>query len=519
MNRLSLNAKLWLALLVTWLGLSFLGGWAAWQTRSITLTERKAAIRDVVEAADSLVAEYAKMAERHELTEEQARQQAMARLATIRFPGNGYLMITTAAPVVIMHPTLADLRNKDVSQYADTDGKRFFVDLVKVAQADGQGFVDYMARLPGKKDRVPKLSFVKRFAPWDWYLISGLYVNDIDAAFRADLMRYLVAVLLIGALGSVALVAIIRNVKRSLGGEPGYAADVAHAIAGGDLTQSVHVAPDDRGSMLLAMQTMQRRLVEAIRRIRGSTETIEEAVRQIAAGNLDLSSRTEEQAASLGETAASMEQLTATVKQNADNARQANRMADETSRVAAEGGDAVGQVVTTMQSIAESSSRVVDIIAVIEGIAFQTNILALNAAVEAARAGEQGRGFAVVAGEVRNLARRSADAAKEIKTLIEDSAGRVENGKALVEVAGAKMHTLVQSVERVGSIIHEISAASEEQSRGIEQVNIAIAQMDQTTQQNAAMVEEAAAAAQSMEEQARTLSDVVNAFRLSTAAV
>ena len=209
-----------------------------------------------------------------------------------------------------------------------------------------------------------------------------------------------------------------------------------------------------------------------------------------------------------------MEQLTATVKQNADNALQANQMARSASKLAGEGGEVVQQVVANMQNIAASSARVVDIIAVIESIAFQTNILALNAAVEAARAGEEGRGFAVVAGEVRNLARRSSDAAKEIKSLIEASVERVGDGKVLVEKAGGTMHSLVDAVKHVTNIISEISAASEEQSRGIEQVNIAIAQMDQTTQQNAAMVEEAAAAAQSMQEQAQILRDVVNVFRL-----
>lgn len=515
MNRLTLNTKLWLALLITWLGLLFLGGWAAMQSRDTMLTGRKAAIEDVVNAANGIVADYAKMADRNELTQAQAQQQAMARLSAMRFPGNGYMIITTAQPVVIMHPVLADLRNKDVNNYADTNGKLLFVEMVKVAQAKGEGFVDYMARLPGKTDRVPKIAFVKRFTPWDWYLISGVYVNDINEAFRADLLRYLAMILVIGSLGSIALVMIIRNVKRSLGGEPAYAATVAESIADGDLSHDVTLGAGDNASMLFAMQRMQHRLADTIKRIRGGTETITVAAEQIAAGNLDLSARTEQQASSLGETAASMEELTATVKQNADNARQANQMALTTSRIAGEGGEAVQQVVDTMQSIASSSVRIVDIISVIESIAFQTNILALNAAVEAARAGEEGRGFAVVAGEVRNLAHRSSEAAKEIKRLIEDSVARVENGKALVEKAGNTMHSLVHSVQHVTNIISEISTASEEQTRGIEQVNVAIAQMDETTQQNAAMVEQAAAAAQSMQEQAQMLRDTVNVFRLS----
>ncbi|HXZ09086.1 MAG TPA: methyl-accepting chemotaxis protein [Paraburkholderia sp.] len=514
MNRLSLNTKLWLALLITWLGLLFLGGWAAMQSRDTMLAGRKAAIQDVVNAAYGVVADYAELAARHELTDAQAQQQAMARLAAMRFPGNGYMIITTAHPVVIMHPILADLRNKDVSNYTDSNGKLLFVDMVKLAQTSGEGYVDYMARVPGHTEQVPKISFVKRFEPWDWYLISGVYVNDVDDAFHASLLRYLVMIVGIGCLGSVGLVLITRNVKRSLGGEPAYAASVAEVIANGDLSHDVALGANDDGSMLHAMQRMQHRLADTIRRIRGGTETITVAAEQIAAGNLDLSARTEEQASSLGETAASIEELTATVKQNADNARQANQMALTTSRIAGEGGEAVQQVVATMQNIATSSTRIVDIISVIESIAFQTNILALNAAVEAARAGEEGRGFAVVAGEVRNLAHRSSEAAKEIKRLIEDSVESVQSGKTLVEKAGNTMQSLVQSVQRVSDIISEISAASEEQSRGIEQVNIAIAQMDQTTQQNAAMVEQAAAAAQSMQEQVQMLRDTVNVFRL-----
>jgi methyl-accepting chemotaxis protein len=518
-NRLSLNTKLWLALLITWLGLLGLGGWAAWQSRATMLSERKSAVQNIVECAYGIVADYAKLVDQHELTLDQAKQQAMARLSAMRYPGNGFMIITTATPVVIMHPTLPDLRNKDVSHYAGSDGKLMFVDMVKVAQSQGQGFVDYMARSPHNDGdgHVPKISFVKRFDAWDWYLISGVYVDDVNAAFRIDLLHYLITILLTGSCSTIALVLIIRNVKNSLGGEPAYAAQVAETIAQGDLSHPVALGRDDRQSMLFAMQRMQSHLADTIRSIRGGTETITVAAEQIAAGNLDLSARTEEQASSLGETAASMEQLTATVKQNADSASQANQMALSASKLAGEGGEVVEQVVTNMRNIAASSARVVDIIAVIESIAFQTNILALNAAVEAARAGEEGRGFAVVAGEVRNLARRSSDAAKEIKSLIEDSVERVDDGKALVEKAGGTMHSLVNAVKRVTDIISEISAASEEQSRGIEQVNVAIAQMDETTQQNAAMVEQAAAAAQSMQEQAQMLRDVVNVFRLQGA--
>jgi methyl-accepting chemotaxis protein len=268
--------------------------------------------------------------------------------------------------------------------------------------------------------------------------------------------------------------------------------------------------------LLQALKDMNGELVRMISQVRGGIDTIATASSQIAAGNQDLSSRTEEQASSLEETASSMEELTSTVKQNADNARQANQLALTASGVAEKGGEVVSQVVTTMGSINDSSRKIVDIINVIDGIAFQTNILALNAAVEAARAGEQGRGFAVVAAEVRTLAQRSANAAKEIKSLINDSVDKVAAGSRLVNQAGVTMEEVVGSVKRVTDIMAEIMAASQEQSAGIEQVNQAITQMDQVTQQNAALVEESAAAADSMQQQASTLSQAVAVFRIES---
>ena len=322
-----------------------------------------------------------------------------------------------------------------------------------------------------------------------------------------------VAVLLAASIGF----AIARNLLKQLGGEPAYAAAIAGRIAAGDLTVEVDIRRDDRSSMLHAMHAMRDSLANIVAQVRQGTDAIATASGQIAAGNLDLSSRTEEQASSLEETASSMEELTSTVKQNADNARQANQLAVSASAVAEKGGAVVSQVVRTMGSINESSKKIVDIIGVIDGIAFQTNILALNAAVEAARAGEQGRGFAVVASEVRNLAQRSASAAKEIKTLIGDSVDKVAEGSKLVDEAGATMQEVVESVKRVNDIMHEITAASQEQTAGIEQINQAITQMDQVTQQNASLVEEAAAASDAMQGQARNLAQVVGVFTIGGA--
>ncbi|MBB5366569.1 MULTISPECIES: methyl-accepting chemotaxis protein [unclassified Janthinobacterium] len=293
------------------------------------------------------------------------------------------------------------------------------------------------------------------------------------------------------------------------------AVDVARRVADGDLTAQIDAsAKDETGQLLLALKDMNSSLLTIVGEVRSSTDSIATSSTQIAAGNQDLSSRTEQQAGSLEETASSMEELTSTVKQNADNARQANQLAATAAQVAVKGGTVVAQVVGTMDAINVSSNKIVDIISVIDGIAFQTNILALNAAVEAARAGEQGRGFAVVATEVRNLAQRSSQAAKEIKTLIGDSVEQVNAGSKLVAEAGSTMDDIVASVHRVSDIITEITAASNEQSVGIDEINRAIGQMDAVTQQNAALVEESAAAAESMQHQAHNLAHVVSVFNL-----
>ncbi|HJV76250.1 MAG TPA: methyl-accepting chemotaxis protein, partial [Noviherbaspirillum sp.] len=306
---------------------------------------------------------------------------------------------------------------------------------------------------------------------------------------------------------------IVRAITKPLDA----AVKIADGIAGGNLTQQIDVrSTDETGRLMQALKHMNESLVNIVSQVRTSTDSIATASGQIASGNLDLSSRTEEQASSLEETASSMEELTSTVKQNADNARQANQLAASASEVAGKGGAVVAQVVDTMGAINDSSKKIVDIIAVIDGIAFQTNILALNAAVEAARAGEQGRGFAVVASEVRSLAQRSAGAAKEIKALIDDSVEKVNTGAQLVNVAGTTMEEIVESVKRVTDIMGEITAASQEQTAGIEQINQAITQMDQVTQQNAALVEEAAAASEAMQDQAGQLSQAVSVFKLNS---
>ncbi|WP_241051725.1 methyl-accepting chemotaxis protein [Achromobacter xylosoxidans] len=359
--------------------------------------------------------------------------------------------------------------------------------------------------LDGLQDRVIEISRIQSDEMADAGAASQ---KVIDNAGMLNLILSGVAIVLGGLFA--------WRVAKSITAPLAQAVAVAETVARGDLGQPIHaVTRDETGRLLRALHDMQDKLASAVRTIRAGSETISSAAGQIAAGNTDLSSRTEEQAASLEETAASMEELASTVKQNADNARQANQLAASASEVAQRGGAVVSAVVSTMEDISASSRKISEIVSVIDGIAFQTNILALNAAVEAARAGEQGKGFAVVAGEVRSLAQRSAQAAREVKALIEASVSKVAEGAGQAENAGTTMHEVVASVKRVTDIMGEIAAASQEQATGIEQVNRAVSQMDEVTQQNAALVEEAAAAAGAMQDQAHALVGAVGVFRLS----
>ena len=340
-------------------------------------------------------------------------------------------------------------------------------------------------------------------------------LRDADDAYKTAQTLMISCGALALMTGVLAAWLITRGLLRQLGGEPTDAVRIAGRIAAGDLSVEIATRAGDESSLMYAMRNMRDSLARIVSQVRTGTDTIATASAQIAAGNSDLSARTEQQASSLEETASSMEEMNSAVNQNADNARQANKLALSASSIAEKGGDMMSQVVHTMAAINQSAQKIVEIIGVIDNIAFQTNILALNAAVEAARAGEQGRGFAVVATEVRNLAQRSATAAKEIKFLISDSVEKVESGNKLVEEAGATMHDVVDSIKRVTNIMSDIVSASDEQASGIGQVNQAITQMDAVTQQNAALVEEAAAAAQSMQQQADQLARLVAVFRLA----
>ena len=513
LRSLSIAAKLRLMAVLSTLVLVSLCGYLLAEEYQISRQGRQVAVRQTVEVAHSILAWAHGLEKSGTHTREQAQALALQALQSARYSGNEYFWLQTVDAQVVMHPFRSDLNGKDGSSIKDPDGQAIFPMFARRAQqADGGGLVEYQWPKPGQDQPVPKFAHVQLFAPWGWVVGSGVYVDDLRSAFLGNLGRTAIVIAL--AVGVTLLLTV--NIRRGIVRGLDQAIRVARAISQRDLSTPIEApgSNDEVGQLLAAMQTMATDLRTTLRTVRDATDHLAQASEQIAVGNADLSSRTESTAANLEQTAASMEELTSSVAQNADAARRASTQATTASGVAARGGQAVSQVVDTMDGISASSRRIADIIGVIDSIAFQTNILALNAAVEAARAGEQGRGFAVVAGEVRSLAQRSATAAKEIKTLIQTSVDQVETGAQQVQAAGATMDQVVAAVTEVHTLIQQITSATGEQSNGIAQVNIAVAELDRMTQQNAALVEESAAAAESLREQAVALSDSVNRFRL-----
>jgi methyl-accepting chemotaxis protein len=516
MNKLSFTQKLWLPLVISLIALLMVSVSAAWLTRATRIEERKHDLVNIAHVGLAIVREYAALAQSGALTDDQARKEALARLRDIRYGEDGYFLVIDSKPSMVMHPIKPALDGKDLAGTADADGRHHYVAFAAAAQAPEGGFVDYVFphSNAASAKAVDKIGYVIRYPAWDWIIATGAYVDDIDAAFF-DTLYLLGGVFAVLALALGALVTFInRSIQRAIGGDPRYAAQVADAIASGNLAVAIELHGSDSSSLVHGMQRMRDALRGTIRQIKDAADNVANGAHEIAHGNFDLSARTENQAASLEETAASMEEMTSMVRQTAENARSATELAVSATEVVERGGKTAAEAVSTMREISAESHKMVEIIAVIEGIAFQTNILALNAAVEAARAGEEGRGFAVVAGEVRSLAQRSASAAKEIRELISRAVERVGSGAGLVERTGGSFQEARDEIARVAQIVQEIAAAAAEQSSGIEQVNHAVTQMDSITQQNAALVEQASAAAQSLTEQAKRLQTAMGAFQV-----
>ncbi|MFM2085997.1 MAG: hypothetical protein RLZZ237_866 [Pseudomonadota bacterium] len=492
------------------LAMAMLGAYSLRNLYQAMQHDRQAQIVNMLKMGQHLAAHYHGLELSGQLTREQAQAAAKEALTQLNNDGKSYYWARLPNGLNLVHP---DPKNIGVIAEGETmDGRPDSLAYIEALAKDEVGLVSVKSRRDGQL--VAKLNGIIAFKPWGWWIGTGFFNDDIENAFWHAAMQFLwffvAALAVMLALGWQ----VIRSVLGVLGGEPAYAGDVTRRIAGRDLSAPVALRMGDDGSLLHSIARMQQDLAATVRQIRGNATAIAAASKEIANGNLDLSARTEAQASSLEQTAASMEELTGTVSQNAGNAQQASALAGAASQLAQQGGAVVARMVDTMGAIGQSSSKIAEITGVIDAIAFQTNILALNAAVEAARAGEQGRGFAVVAGEVRSLAQRAASAAKEIKDLIGVSVTQVEAGGALASQAGETMQHVVESIAKVTAFMHDISAATHEQSEGIAQVNQAIISMDDVTQQNAALVEQAAAAAQAMQEQAHQLSQLVSLFRL-----
>ncbi|CAE6789548.1 methyl-accepting chemotaxis protein [Paraburkholderia aspalathi] len=511
---MKLSTKLLALVVAALLGVVLVAATAVQTVRSSLVDSRREQIVILLTKAEHLVNHYHDLQSRGVMTRDQAQQAAKDAVSQLNANTKSYYWVTTADGVNLVHPNAKFIGtkakgNKTTTGLTDSEAYRQGMEASHIA------LVDVLVKRTPDADPEPKLQGVVAIPDWDWWIGTGFFYDDINAAFiKLVIVLGSIAAVIFTAVGVIAWT-VTRSVKRALGGEPAYAAHIATQIADGNLGIEVEVGRALPGSLLYVLNDMKSKLAAVVSEIQSASHSIATGSGEIAQGNLDLSQRTEEQAASLQETAASMEQITATVKQNADNARQANGLANAATEATARGGSAVQEVVGTMKQIESESKKIAEITAVIEGIAFQTNILALNAAVEAARAGEEGRGFAVVAGEVRALAQRSAAAAKDIKSLIQASVANVSGGTRLVEVAGGRMAEIEQSIRRVTDIMGEISSASDEQSTGIEQVSRAVSQMDEVTQQNAALVEQAAAAAASLDEQAARLRSVVAVFRVA----
>ncbi|MFH1034876.1 MAG: methyl-accepting chemotaxis protein [Pseudomonadota bacterium] len=470
--------------------------------------------RNLVESASSLIEHFATLAQNGQMSVPAAQEAAKDAIKALRYDGKEYFWINDTTPVMIMHPLNKELDGKDISSTADPDGVFVFKEMVKVAQAQGGGFVTYKWAKPGVTGTHAKLSYVKLVPQWGWIVGTGIYIDDVQG--ETNRLVYIIVAGVALALGIGMLIAWLTS--RSVTKLVRLAMDALDRAARGDFTLTLERGllerHDEMGHMLRDVDKMAASLSVVVQETTAAAATVATSADEISQGNQDLSERTQQQASAIEEIASAVEQLTASMKQNAGNSARANDLAKSTSGMASQGGAAVERTEVAMKAVQESSKKISDIINVVNEIAFQTNLLALNAAVEAARAGDAGRGFAVVAGEVRNLAGRSASAAKEIQALITDSVAKVEQGSQLVADSGRLLTEIIVNVQQVAETVGEITASIQEQASGIGEINKAIGQMDEGVQQNAALVEQAASASENMAAAAEEVRSQMSQFRV-----
>jgi methyl-accepting chemotaxis protein len=497
-----------LAFVVPFLGLIL---WQLDHQATEAMKARQDATRQHVEVAFGVLVAAHQQEVSGRLGREQAQALAKETIARLRYEGSEYFWINDMHPRVVMHPIKPELNGQDASGIRDPNGLAVFGAFVARVRESGKGFVAYQWPKPGSERPVDKISYVQGFEPWGWVVGSGIYVGDVREATLRQLAWIGTVVLASLLMAGYLFLAFYRVMDGGLNETRRH----LRAMTAGDLTTSPSPwGRDEAAQLMLELRQMQESLRRMVTSVRRSSQQIVHSSSEVATGAMNLSARTEQAAASLQQSAASMEQMSATTRTNADNAGEAARVAAGNESLATEGGRVMHDVVQTMHSIRQSSSKIAEIIGTIDGIAFQTNILALNAAVEAARAGEQGRGFAVVAAEVRSLAQRSAHAAHEIKGLIAGSVERVNAGATVVDDAGGKMAGIVAASRRVNGLLGEIANGTREQSLGIGQIGQAVGELDRMTQQNAALVEQTAAAASTMKQQAMALAEEVDRFQL-----